>query len=148
MCGKNKEKRLESQVEPHRIIIKIYKIICSTLTKISTPAIFFNQHQTFVAPYDPNDRGQNVLQNRYSSKFGEFHWKSPVLESLFDKGLKKDCNLIKRRLQHRCFPVKFVKFLGATIFTEHFWWLLLTRPMPLTLSSRFVKWMWFAKTVF
>ena len=34
-------------------------------------------------------------------------WLGPVLESLFNKveGLQ-DCNVIKKRLQHRCFPVK------------------------------------------
>ena len=45
--------------------------------------------------------------------------KIPVLESLRNKvaGLPA-CNLIKKRLKHRCFPVKFptfIKFLRATI---------------------------------
>ena len=42
----------------------------------------------------------------------------PVLESLFNKvaGLKA-YNFIKKRLQHRCFPVKFAKFL-ETPFLE------------------------------
>ena len=34
-------------------------------------------------------------------------------------------NFIKKRLQHRCFPVKFAKFLRTSIFTEHLRWLLL-----------------------
>ena len=44
----------------------------------------------------------------------------------FDKvaGLKV-WNFIKNRLQHRRFPVKFVKFLRTPFFTEHLWWLLL-----------------------
>ena len=29
------------------------------------------------------------------------------------------CNFIKKRLQHRCFPMKFEKFLRAPLFTEH-----------------------------
>ena len=29
----------------------------------------------------------------------------------------KACNFIKKRLQHRCFPVKFAKFLKAPFFT-------------------------------
>ena len=47
-------------------------------------------------------------------KFREFHWKTSVLESVFNKatGLKA-CNFIKKRLQHRCFPLKFAKFLKA-----------------------------------
>ena len=36
----------------------------------------------------------------------------PVLESLFNKlaGLKV-CNIIKKRLQHSCFPVSIAEFL-------------------------------------
>ena len=39
-----------------------------------------------------------------------------MLESLFNKvaGLQT-CNFIKERLQRRCFPVKFVKFLRTPI---------------------------------
>ena len=29
--------------------------------------------------------------------------------------------LIKKRLQHKCFPVNFVKMLRATFFTKHLW---------------------------
>ena len=32
---------------------------------------------------------------------------------------------IKRRLQHRCFPVKFATFLRTPCFAEYLWWLLL-----------------------
>ena len=41
-------------------------------------------------------------------------------ETLFNKvtGLKI-CNFIKKRHQHRCFYVKFAKFLKAPCFTEH-----------------------------
>ena len=37
----------------------------------------------------------------------------------------KDYNIIKKRLRHRCFPVKFAKLLRTTFFTEHLRWLLL-----------------------
>ena len=49
-------------------------------------------------------------------KFCKFHRKTHVIESLFSKvvGLK-DCNFTKKRLQHRCFPVKFAKFLRTPI---------------------------------
>ena len=33
--------------------------------------------------------------------------------------------LLKKRLWHRCFPVNFSKFLGATFLTEHLRWLFL-----------------------
>ena len=36
------------------------------------------------------------------------------------------CNFIKKRLQHRCFPVKFAIFLRISFFTEHLRWMLLT----------------------
>ena len=56
----------------------------------------------------------------------QIHRRTPVLKSLFNKvkGLKT-CNFIKNRLQHRCFPAKFVKLLWTPSFTEHLWWLLL-----------------------
>ena len=41
----------------------------------------------------------------------------------------KSCNpedSVKKRLQHRCFPVKFAKYLRTTILTEQLQWLLLT----------------------
>ena len=37
----------------------------------------------------------------------------------------KACNFIKKRLQHRCFPVNIAKLLGKTFFIEQLLWLLL-----------------------
>ena len=34
------------------------------------------------------------------------------------------CNIIKKRLQCRCFPVKFAKFVRTLFFIEHLRWLL------------------------
>ena len=40
------------------------------------------------------------------------HRKTPVLESIFSKAATLvACNFIKKRLQHRCFPVNIAKFL-------------------------------------
>ena len=49
-----------------------------------------------------------------------------MLESLFNKdaGLKV-CKCIKKRLQHRYFPVPFANFLRTPFFTGHLQWLLL-----------------------
>ena len=68
----------------------------------------------------------DVLQIRCSYKLFKVHRKTPVLESLFNKvaGLQA-CNFIKKRLQRKCFPVKFAKFLRTNLFTEHLRWLLL-----------------------
>ena len=53
--------------------------------------------------------------------------KTPVLEPLFDKVAgSQTYNFIKKRLQHRCFPVKYAKYLGTPFFTEDLRWLLLS----------------------
>ena len=38
-----------------------------------------------------------------------------MLESLFNKVTDQACNLIKKSLQHRCFPVKSATFLRTPI---------------------------------
>ena len=49
-----------------------------------------------------------------------------MLESLFNKIADLQvCDFIKKRLQHSCFPVYIVEFLGTTYFMEHLQWLLL-----------------------
>ena len=54
-----------------------------------------------------------------------------VLESFLSKspGLQV-CNFIKKRLQLRCFLVKFANFLRAPFFTEHLRGLLLKLEEP------------------
>ena len=50
---------------------------------------------------------------------------------LFFSGLTP-ATLLKKRLQHRCFPVKFLKILKTPFFTEHLRWLpLLIQDFPL-----------------
>ena len=86
---------------------KILRIILKILVLVSFRLIFdVFQKQSFGV----------VLQNSCSEKFRRFHQKTSVL---------KACNFHKKRLQHRCFPVKFVKILRAPFFAEHLWWLLL-----------------------
>ena len=50
----------------------------------------------------------DVLQNRYSYNI---HRNTPVLESLFNKvaGLSA-CNFVKKRLQHRGFPMHIAQY--------------------------------------
>ena len=57
-----------------------------------------------------------ICEKRCSRKIRQFHRKTLVLESLFNKaaGLKA-CNFIKARPQNRYFPVKLVKFLRTSI---------------------------------
>ena len=57
-----------------------------------------------------NEQKQSFLflQNRCSEKFPKLYEKTPMLESLFSK----------KRIQDKCFPVKFAKSLKAPSFTE------------------------------
>ena len=59
---------------------------------------------------------------RCSWKFRKFLRKTPVLESL----LESTGGYLKNRLQLRCFPVKFAKFLRTPILANIREWLLLT----------------------
>ena len=38
----------------------------------------------------------------------------------------KACNFIKKRLQHKCFPMKYTNFFNNSFFTEHLRWMLLS----------------------
>ena len=66
--------------------------------------IYFLMNQFFDTQKQPPEA---FCKKGCSWNFDKFHRKTPVLESLFDKvaGL----NFIKKRLQRRCFPVKFAK---------------------------------------
>ena len=55
----------------------------------------------------------DVLKN-VTNLTGKYRWKERL----------QACNFIKKRLQHRCFSVKCVKFLRTPFFTEHLRWLL------------------------
>ena len=47
----------------------------------------------------------------------------------------RPATLLKKRLWHRRFPVKFAKFLRTAFFMEHFWWLLLPFLNPFLANS-------------
>ena len=66
------------------------------------------------------------LQNQSSQIFFKigglknFHRKTPVLESLFNKFSDlQACCFIKKRFHHKCFPVKFAKFLRTPFLKKH-----------------------------
>ena len=68
----------------------------------------------------------DVFQNRCSLKIPDIYKKTPVLESLFKKGVgPQSCNFLKKRLQRRCFLVNLANFLRTPFLVEHLWWLLL-----------------------
>ena len=66
-----------------------------------------------------------------------------------------ECNFIKKRLQHKCFSVKFAKSWRASFFTEHFRWLLLEISYELSLYCIWEWWIvslrgmhWFSSAYF
>ena len=59
----------------------------------------------------------DILHHRCSWRFCKIHRTAPVLESLFNKvSGRQTCNFLKKRLQHRCFPVNFAKFLRTLFY--------------------------------
>ena len=57
---------------------------------------------------------RSFSSNRCSKKFRKFHRKAAVLKILFIKVPDLSaCNFNKKRVQHRCFPMKLTKFLGT-----------------------------------
>ena len=57
----------------------------------------------------------DFLQNRCSKKFRNIHWKTPVLESLFNKNAD-------------LFPCEYCKIFKNSFFIEHLRWLILYWP--------------------
>ena len=46
----------------------------------------------------------------------KFKWSHFVLSEAAARGILKACNFMKKKLHHRCFPMKFTKFLRTPIF--------------------------------
>ena len=60
---------------------------------------------------------------RYFTKFTGKHLCQSFFFNKFED-LRPEA-LLKKRLWHRCFPVKFMKFPRTPFITEHLWWLFL-----------------------
>ena len=57
-----------------------------------------------------------VLLKKVSEKFWKFHRKKHLLKYLFNRvACLKICNFLKKRLQHRYFPMEFTKYLRKPI---------------------------------
>ena len=79
-----------------------------------------------------------VLKNIAIFKGKRQCW-SPFLIKL--QAWMKTYHFIKKRLQHRCFPVNIRKFLITSFFTEHLWWLLLQNlPYVNPVLHKLLKW--------
>ena len=68
---------------------------------------------------------KSKTNNRALKKSRNIHRKTYVLESFFNTVAGfKICNLIKKRLQHRCFPVNICEIFKNSFCMEHLRWLL------------------------
>ena len=78
-------------------------------------AVFAKNSQMFFK-FANSQSFANVLQNRCSKNFA---LEAPALESLFSKVEGPQlCKFIFKRLQHRCFPMRFAKYL-RTLFLQY-----------------------------
>ena len=67
-----------------------------------------------VSKITSEDTEEGIYKCFSRKNFPNFTGKPPMLESLFTKVAgPQACNFIKKRIQHRCFTVKFAKFLRA-----------------------------------
>ena len=77
-------------------------LLCRGAAEYRLPLFFDSRKHPF----------EDVFQYRYSWEFRNIHKKTPVLGSLFNKVASLQiCNFLKKRRQHRCFPVNIAKFL-------------------------------------
>ena len=68
-------------------------------------------------------RSQMFLRIIVLKSFSNYTGKH-LCQSLFNKVAgTQNCNFIKKRLQHRCFSVKFAQLLRKPFLTEHLYWL-------------------------
>ena len=73
----------------------------------------------------------NCVRRNHSKRysFDKIFWKKLdffyVYRSSRPEVVPDDCNFIKMRLWHRCFPVNFAKLLRISFLTEHLRWLIL-----------------------
>ena len=76
-----------------------------------------------------NNRSKMFCKKDVLRNFTKFTGKH-LCQSLFLNKVAglRSAILLKKRLWHRCFPVKFAKFLRTTFLTEHLRWLLLRAP--------------------
>ena len=106
----------------------------------------YQTHFTFLAYSLNNETKQQIplIFLRYCGSFNRLFIKSHErllnfsfrrsLLQMFFKIFVHACNFVKKRFQHRCFPVNIAKFLRTAFFTEHLWWLLLQFQMRVTKS--------------
>ena len=89
----------------------IWLYICVFITHFPLLENIFNEKLFSIFPL--------ITIKNIMAQFRNISRKTIVLESLFDKSAcLKACNFIKKRLQHRYFPVNITKFLRAPILNN------------------------------
>ena len=94
-----------------------------------------------------SSRSQMSFKIRYFWKFLNIYRKTRVLELLYNKfAVLQVCKFIKKRLQHRCFPLNIAKFLRTTLLIEQQIFLKLclkpARTSPWRSQKAFTKLLW------
>ena len=119
---------MNTENSAHKTLKRLKFAQTNTLRQINFVQLgFLMQFRNWIVIYNVRKQPPEVFcKKRCSEKFGKFHRKTSVLESLFNKfSERKANNFIKKRLQNRCFPVKFAKFLRTPILKNICEWLLL-----------------------
>ena len=97
-----------------------YAIIAAVLTSLINPNNFKNQKQITEAAV------RRYFSKQVFLEISQYSQQITCVGVSFKKvaGLNAS-NVIKKRLQHRCSPVNFAKFLRTAFFIENLRWLLL-----------------------
>ena len=104
-----------------RINFKIYDV--KDWTKIN-----YNAHIAHISRVKRSSRPDVFCEKDVLRNFAKFTGKHLCQSPFFNKvAALRRATLLKKRLWHRCFPVNFAKFLRTPFFTEHLWWLLLSK---------------------
>ena len=114
--------QLKNRKNTHeRVLLLVVKLQACNFTKSNTPPWMFSRfvnctngtksYKTSHISHRRCSKKKAVLKN-----LAIFAEKTPLFESLFDKVVDlQACDFIKKRLQHRCFPVNIATFLRTPI---------------------------------
>ena len=114
-------------------------MVCKAYSTWGHKTTFRWRYETVCFFNTPTQPPEVFCKKRCSQKFRNIHKKTPVLESLFNNVTALQVwNFVKKRLQHRCFPVNNAKFLRTPILKKICWLGVINRSNPyLTYEIRF-----------
>ena len=86
--------------------------------------LFNNMHEKvywIAGSFSRSNRPKLFCNEAVLKTFRKMYRKTPVMESLFNKvAILQACNFMKKRVQHRCFPVNITKFLWTPVLQKNF----------------------------